>query len=413
MSTERDASAGATGPTTTRQQVRPRLTPPPRVVAPPPATTGPVAASPPARPAVKRSAATWLTVAFFGVLALAALAVFVVLPDWVRARQGSAQPELAQVRGEAPPAASESTLRSEPEQMQAGRLRSQQEAQQEPEAGRPRSQQETAEAPAAQPAPEIIAVPSPAAPPESPPAAPRPAATPRGNADFQRAMSEGLAALDGGDYTAAREAFAHAAALEPGSPQSADGLARAEAGARLATIRDLRGLAQDLERREDWRTAAERYQAVLELDPAVGFAQDGLDRSRRRAKLAGRLDFHLANLKRLSSDEVLAEATMIVEAASEIDPAGPKLRRQTDGLAQAVAAFSTPVTATLESDQLTEVMVYKVGRLGSFSRHVLDLRPGTYTVVGSRRGFRDVRRQLVIEPGVEPGPLVVRCEEKI
>ncbi len=405
MSTERDASAGATGPTTTRQQVRPRLTPPPRVVAPPPAMTGPVAASPPARPAVKRLAATWLTVAFFGVLALAALAVFVVLPDWVRARQGSAQPELTHVRVVAPPV----------EQEQAGRLRSQQET---PAAG-PAVETAATPPPWATPRPEppvTRPVTRRQAPPRlatAPPTAPRPAAKPRGNADFQRAMSEGLAALDRGDFAAAREAFARAAGLEPGSPQSADGLARAEAGARLATIRDLRGLAQDLERREDWRTAAERYQAVLELDPAVGFAQDGLDRSRRRAKLAGRLDFHLANLKRLSSDEVLAEATMIVEAASEIDPAGPKLRRQTDGLAQAVAAFSTPVTATLESDQLTEVMVYKVGRLGSFSRHVLDLRPGTYTVVGSRRGFRDVRRQLVIEPGVEPGPLVVRCEEKI
>ena len=58
-------------------------------------------------------------------------------------------------------------------------------------------------------------------------------------------------------------------------------------------------------------------------------------------------------------------------------------------------------------------MVYKVGRLGTFTERALDLHPGTYTVVGTRRGYRDVRRQLVIEPGQKPAPLEVRCEEKI
>ncbi len=397
MSTERDASAGASGRTRTHAPSRPRLKPPPRVV---------VARPPDARPAAgargsaaKRSAAatrsataTWITVAFFGLLILAVIAVFVVLPDWVRARQASDQTE----------------------QMQAGRLRSQQENQQE-------NQQEMADAPAAEPAPEIIAVPSPAAPPESlPPApaaprrtAPRPAAKPPGSGEFERAMSDGLAALDRGDYDAAQEDFSRAGGLRPGSPQSADGLARAERGTRLAKVRALRQQALDFERREDWHAAAKSYSAVLELDPAVQFAQDGHGRSQRRAELADRLDFHLANRQRLSSEEVLQEAAALVDQASEIDPAGPELARQIEGLAGAVTAFSTPVTATLESDQLTEIVVYRVGRLGTFSRHALDLRPGTYTVVGSRRGYRDVRRQLVIEPGTEPSPLQVRCEEKI
>ena len=54
-----------------------------------------------------------------------------------------------------------------------------------------------------------------------------------------------------------------------------------------------------------------------------------------------------------------------------------------------------------------------MGQLGTFARKVLELRPGTYTVVGKRRGYRDVRRQLVVEPEGSPPPLVVRCEEEI
>ena len=57
--------------------------------------------------------------------------------------------------------------------------------------------------------------------------------------------------------------------------------------------------------------------------------------------------------------------------------------------------------------------VYKVGELGTFTRRELALRPGTYTVVGSRVGYRDVRRKLVVELGREHEPLVVRCQEKV
>jgi len=59
------------------------------------------------------------------------------------------------------------------------------------------------------------------------------------------------------------------------------------------------------------------------------------------------------------------------------------------------------------------VTIYRVGRLGTFTRQTLDLRPGTYTIVGSRQGYRDVRLELVVRPGETPAPLSVRCEEEI
>jgi len=69
-----------------------------------------------------------------------------------------------------------------------------------------------------------------------------------------------------------------------------------------------------------------------------------------------------------------------------------------------------PVTVTLYSDGQTEVAVYHVGRLGTFTEHRLELLPGEYTVVGTRAGYRDVRKQLQVPPGVSV-LLVIRCEE--
>jgi hypothetical protein len=43
----------------------------------------------------------------------------------------------------------------------------------------------------------------------------------------------------------------------------------------------------------------------------------------------------------------------------------------------------------------------------------VELLPGRYTVVGTRTGFRDVRREVVLPPGTVPAAIVVRCEEPI
>ncbi|MDH3266850.1 MAG: hypothetical protein OEM25_07790, partial [Gammaproteobacteria bacterium] len=61
----------------------------------------------------------------------------------------------------------------------------------------------------------------------------------------------------------------------------------------------------------------------------------------------------------------------------------------------------------------TDVSIYKVGKLGSFETHQLDLRPGLYVAVGSRPGYRDVRLEFRVAPEIDMQPVVVRCEEAI
>ena len=55
----------------------------------------------------------------------------------------------------------------------------------------------------------------------------------------------------------------------------------------------------------------------------------------------------------------------------------------------------------LTSDELTTVTLYRVGALGAFASHDVELRPGTYTAIGSRDGYRDVRQTFTVRPGWE------------
>ncbi|MCZ6507980.1 MAG: hypothetical protein O7A04_08045 [Acidobacteria bacterium] len=230
---------------------------------------------------------------------------------------------------------------------------------------------------------------------------------------FAVAMSTGLGALDRGDFTTAQEAFREANRLQPESSLVKDALARTATGLRQTAILDLRQSAGAHADREEWVRAGVLYAEVLTLDGTVAFAVSGRRLALWRAELSVRIEGYLGRPDRLSSENVLAEATTTLREAEEVEQPGPRLESQSRRLAQLVSAYSTPMRARLRSDNETAVVVYRVGQLGTFESRELELRPGRYVVVGSRAGYRDVRLTLTVEPGVEPPPLVIRCEEEI
>jgi tetratricopeptide (TPR) repeat protein len=230
---------------------------------------------------------------------------------------------------------------------------------------------------------------------------------------FAKVMSSGLAAFETGDFETAQQAFEGAVSLSPESTEAAEGLARSQQALRLIEIAQHRERAMAFEQGERWREAEAEYKAALALDSSLRFAREGEVRASSRAQLNEDMSYHIGHPDRLVEDRVLAEAREVLAEAEAADSMTPGLQKQIEKLRQIVEIASTPVQVILVSDSSTEVTVYRVGRLGRFDRRELDLRPGIYTVVGTRNGYRDVRRQLKVEVGGQGQPLSVRCEEKI
>ena len=90
-------------------------------------------------------------------------------------------------------------------------------------------------------------------------------------------------------------------------------------------------------------------------------------------------------------------------------PAGPRLGEQVEALEALLRLATTPLPVQLQSDEQTEVTLYRVGRLGQFLVKDVELRPGAYTAVGSRPGYRDVRRTFTVLPGQRLDPIRVEC----
>src|SRR5690606_6435828 len=118
---------------------------------------------------------------------------------------------------------------------------------------------------------------------------------------------------------------------------------------------------------------------------------EGLKRSRMRAQVDQQLRTVIDEPQRLADTAVAAAAAQLLEQAKQISPRGPVLASQINKLDTALRQANTSVTVTLRSDEKTEVIVYKVARLGNFTERELTLRPGSYTALGTRAGYRDVR----------------------
>lgn len=231
--------------------------------------------------------------------------------------------------------------------------------------------------------------------------------------EFDERMTEGLVALSEGDYAGARAAFRMAQQIMPESREPADGLLQVDQGIRLDRITQLEMQAQDEEQAEAWETAVETYQGILEIDSDLAFAQEGLGRAQRMSALHAQLDDYIGDPDSLSRPGTMSRATKLVVDITRMPEIGPRLAGQRDELSRLLKRAATPLTVQLVSDSLTDVSIYKVGKLGSFDSHEIDLRPGTYVVVGSRPGYRDVRLEFQVGPELDLQPIVVRCEETI
>jgi tetratricopeptide (TPR) repeat protein len=233
------------------------------------------------------------------------------------------------------------------------------------------------------------------------------------NERFQAAMSEGFNALQGGRFQEALEAFHKAKDFRPEALEVKDGITQAAQGLRLEKIEKLRQRALDLEVAERWDDALAAYQAALAIDPTLAFAQQGRDRSQRLGQVAAKLQYYLDRPELLTSVRVYRRGQAFLAEASAMAASGPKLKEQLRRFEAQLVLAGTPLALELRSDGATEVMIYRVGKLGRFTTQTVDLRPGTYIVVGVRPGYRDVRRTLTLTPGKPPSPVYIACQERV
>ncbi len=226
-------------------------------------------------------------------------------------------------------------------------------------------------------------------------------------------VSKGLSAFYQDRLSDARRHIQAALQYRPGGHEAREALRQIDAAAREQRIARLQRRGQKAETGEQWDQALKAYEDVLSIDPALQFARHGAERSRERIRLDKRIRFYLDHPEALSSERYLEEARQLLHSITALEPRGPRLAGHIQTLQAGIQAAQTRVLITLLSDGQTEVAVLRVARLGRITRQSLELRPGTYTIVGARNGYKDVRQTIRIEADQKALQVSIACKEKI
>jgi hypothetical protein len=230
---------------------------------------------------------------------------------------------------------------------------------------------------------------------------------------FQKAMSRTLGALSKYDTEAARKSLAEAARLRPADSSVRDAGLRLAAMEKAQQLAQLQDKAEGLAAEERWAETLQAYDKALALDPHFGFAETGRKMARQRFELDRQAQEIISRPDRLQESGPMQEAEMILARLQSIEDPGPRLQTQINELFKFIRTASKPVEVILRSDNETSVVIYRVGRFGQFLEKSVSLLPGPYTLVGSRPGFRDVRKTLKVQAGNNPITIDIRCEEPI
>ena len=159
-----------------------------------------------------------------------------------------------------------------------------------------------------------------------------------------------------------------------------------------------------------WEEAKIAYEQILEIDPNIQTAIKGKAIAADHERLERLLSSIAAEPFKLSSETLFLEAKTILKESEALDHKNDKLATLIQQITELIEIYSQPINLTLLSDNATDILISNIGRLGKFTKKIISVRPGRYTIRGSQIGCKDIYRTINVLP--DAGPISVMCEER-
>lgn len=224
-------------------------------------------------------------------------------------------------------------------------------------------------------------------------------------------LSSAFSALEDKNYIQAEKLFQDILMENPENLEALAGIQQTVQNKTLTRIQTLKISALEKENIGDWGDALLDYEAALEIDASLTFAREGKFKLQTFINTTDQIESFIADPDELSNDDAFSRAKNLITNASGLTGQSKYFDERFLKFEKILAEASTPISLILLSDNVTDVRINKIGLLGSFTRSVISLRPGRYTVVGSRDGCRDVRKTIVVSKDMDP--VTIACSERI
>jgi len=231
--------------------------------------------------------------------------------------------------------------------------------------------------------------------------------------DFQHAISDAMSSYNQNNLGQARRALNTAKKLRPSDAAVRDLDQQIKNTEQRTELQRLNRQALSYEKAEQWDKALGLYIRALKIDATAGFAQRGKPRAEKFEALNREVQGYLSNPGNLQSSQHRSHARKLHDTIAAMTTNGPKLKEKSNKLDRLVELYNRPVPIVLQSDDMTDVMIYRVGRLGNFLEHSLQLKPGRYKMRGARSGYRDVIIEFSVPIDSTGKTISIACKEMI
>ncbi len=236
------------------------------------------------------------------------------------------------------------------------------------------------------------------------------------NRDFNQYLAIARNAEKAYRFDEAIENFQLALAIFPDRKELADAITKARADKRQSDITSLIKQAYALEGEDrDWEGARAIYQQLIDMEPELQEAKDGLLRTGKVIRSILRYEKYLEiaaiEAKRLQYQ--LARQSW--DRAMQSKPDYLELTDEAKRLQQHLITQSKPVPVLFISDMSTWVSVQgpTAKKPTKLKETTINLLPGDYRIIGRKKGYEDIQYRLQIRGGVAQSPLTVICDERL
>lgn len=243
------------------------------------------------------------------------------------------------------------------------------------------------------------------------------------NSKFNEKISTVLEAIEDNDLNRASEELKKAKRINGSDPVIMELEKRLLEKNRIHVISQLQKKARQQESREQWMGALTSYKKILNYDADENNAKTSHKRVEMYINLNTLLDTIIVKPQRLQNDKIFEQAKKtlvlikneIIQKNNLLYPLEktPKLSKNILLADKIIKQASMVIPINIISDNKTDIVIYKVGKFGKLINKTILLRTGEYTIVGSRSGYRDIRKKININANKKTQSINVQCQEKI
>ncbi len=231
--------------------------------------------------------------------------------------------------------------------------------------------------------------------------------------EFNRSVKAGYRALEDKDIPKANEALSQAKKLRPTHAEIArlsGKIAQVERGIKVA---ELLTEAEQNALEDDWNSARQALDQILQLDPNINDAIKGREFAERMILAQRNLDDFLARPERLSSQNIVTAARRELERAQPLVEFSPHMQSTVTELKSEISKWQESIPVRVLSDGYTHIEVRGVGIVGVVTDRLVMLKPGAYQFEGERKGYRNKLVNVKVSPSQsEIIEVTIICDEQ-